>query len=280
MNKFVQKENVSIYFDDFEQVMLLFQKASELSPEDPIFIHNTGWLYILKNDFIQGRLYLETALEKSPKDPILNISLGMLEEKEGHEEYANLLYAKAIALSPFLIETPFFKNLCNRISTEEILNTAEIILIDSLKKDNSYVLKSKLAKLYWSHGKEQEAKRILEEVTGEYPNMNRAWLMLGKLNEEINDSLALVYYNKSKLLDPQDELPYYYQAKFFFRKGDITQSNKLYNIALLMNKLNYTNYVIRSKQIYHAQIWENEYFPQQLLSWTTVRLLPVDKELL
>ena len=62
--------------------------------------------------------------------------------------------------------------------------------------------------------------------------------------------------------------------------GQPEQSNKLYNIALLMNKLNYTNYVIRSKQIYHAQIWENEYFPQQLLSWTTVRLLPVDKELL
>ncbi len=90
-----------------QEATILFAKASALSPRDPVFIHNLGWLKIAQGYFTEGKAYLQQALELAPYEPIYLISNGIVEESEGHNETATRLYTLAMISAPSLRDTPF-----------------------------------------------------------------------------------------------------------------------------------------------------------------------------
>lgn len=265
------------YPQNLDSMLLLFKKASELNPEDPVFLHNIAWCYILKNDFDNGDFYLQKALGKAPNDYILLMSKGVVEEHKRNTELAVSCYAKAVSISPFLLDSPFFFVLARRDSNmvNTVMDDAKRILEDTLMKDNSYAVKSKLAKVLYNMGKIAIAEKMLEEVTENYPSFNRSWLMLGKIREMQGDSLVPKYYDKAKHLDYMDPLPYYYRAVFYKQRGNEDLSERYYRIALNQNSFFRTDYYARSRQIYKIRTWENEYCPQQLLAWISLRLAPI-----
>lgn len=88
----------------------MFHKASILSPRDPVFIHNMGWLYWISGNVDSARSCFYRMIKQAPYNPMFLTSMGMFEEQIGHPTLAMTYYSKAIAISPELLNSPFFKS--------------------------------------------------------------------------------------------------------------------------------------------------------------------------
>lgn len=56
------------------RALSLFNEASRLSPADPVFLHNMGWLSFAAGDTAQAIRYLHRAIALSPFDPVCLVS--------------------------------------------------------------------------------------------------------------------------------------------------------------------------------------------------------------
>lgn len=259
-----------------QQALSLFQKASELSPRDPVFIHNQGWIHLLRGDTALGEEHLQQAVELAPFDPIFLVSRGVVAEHSGDSLTAVRYYARAVAASPALLDAPFYKNLSVRrpALARQVLEEARSQVQRTLTDRNNSIDKARLGRISYQIGDRTQTKTLLEEVVRHMPNLNRAWLTLGLVQEDPTQALAC--FRKAQTLDQSDKLPPYYLARHYESVGDTIAARKYRSLALRNDTyFNYTDYGIRTSRIYLARIWKNEYVPNSLLPWLTTSLPPL-----
>ena len=247
LETFTQKSIVSLKRSyPAEEALRLFHKASALSPRDPVFIHNMAWLYLAGGETDSAKCCIHRVLELAPYDPTFLVSAGMFEEQMNNQSAAIAYYSKSVSVAPELVNSPFYRELA---------------------QEQNYKAKSRWARLSLYLGDSSTAYELLTDVTKNHPGLNRAWLMLGNIAESRNDSLALIYYQKAKVLDTGDPLPLFYLARIYKHLGDQQLAQNFRQQALLKNEYIVSDYTIRSPKIYQARIWHNELYPYWLNTW-------------
>lgn len=246
------------------QAIPIFEQAVRLAPYDPVSLHNLGWLYRMTGCLQTGKDFLMQAQALSPFDPVFAISLGVCEESDGNQEIADSLYAHALALAPSLLDTPFFTDLSTRRpeAVVRILDWAK----DALKHQDGYQVMAKLARVEFQLHHFNRARTLLDTVTSVYPSLDRAWLTLGRVLVQTQES-PIAAYRKSLMLDPHDPLSAYCLGQYYETLGDSLQAVSWYREAVIKNRSYQPLYVIRSFRIFLVQAKANPYYPGSLLPW-------------
>lgn len=253
--------------DRYPIALELLCKASELSPRDPIFLLDIGWLYIAMDSMAIGEGYLNRALSLSPYDPVLLVSGGLVAERNHRTERAGELYKRAFCAAPELLYSSFFADLSRRLpeTSRQLIIELRDSLATVLRAKIDYKLQAKLAHLELWLGDTLTARSMLQEVVSHYPGLNRAWLAIGQAGENGAEDKTLSDLRKAQLLDRSDPLPAYYLGMHYKQSGQSDQAAKYYKQAVLCHRYAYSDYNIRAHRIYHARMWENEIYPCTLL---------------
>lgn len=259
-----------------DDALLLFEQAVRLSPRDPVFLCNIGWIHIRQGRLAEAESCFRQTIELAPYEAVFSASLGMLVEHQGKAAYAVACYAQALAASPALLDTPFFADLVARRPelADSVIIGARLLLEQSLDGTKDYLAMARLARICYYAGDFEQTETLLHAVTAHVPNLNRPWLTLGQVATD--PEVALSYYRKAQALDLSDPLPPYYIAQCYETLGDSVRAAEHYSVAVRNStRFNYTAYGLRTPRIYQARIWKNEYYPAELLSWLTASPPPV-----
>jgi len=230
-----------------------YKTALSLNPLDDGYHHNIAWLYYYLNKKQKAWFHLKNSLEIDPNIALYHISLGIFNENRQRMEAAKKEYFNAIRLSPEIIESQFFHDLLTRIPENKstVINTCINDLEEIVASDNSFILKARLARLYYELNM-SGADTLLKEVTNHLPNLNRPWLIKGHRALEQQDTItAKNYYLRAGLLDGRDVLPRYYLGKLFDAQNNIQEAVLYYKHALRNWVLQYSQHSFKSRGIYH-----------------------------
>jgi tetratricopeptide (TPR) repeat protein len=139
-----------------------FEKATELNPDDALFIHNLAWIRYLLGDTIAAMSNFNRTNELDPNIALYHISRGLIFEREGEIKKAVKEYLLAICLSPDIIDSDFFIHLktCFPEKTDSIGKEAIKCLENKVKQTNNPIFKARLAKLYLSNKQYTKAERL------------------------------------------------------------------------------------------------------------------------
>lgn len=261
--------------EPIREALSLFHEASRLSPADPVFLHNKGWLSFAAGDTAQAIRYLHRAIALSPFDPVCLVSCGLLTGHTADSARAGDYYIRALSVNPSLWDTPFFGWLRThrQQQSDRILTGAARSVANELAQEpENGIIQSRLAKLRYAQGNIPAALSLLQNVTRTLPNLNRSWMLLGQIKEQETDlAAAEECYKKAMFLDGNDPLPPLYLAKLLERRQDTAQATILYRRAEKNMKSYRTVYWQITVQTYGLRSWTNEYYPGWLLPLLTIR---------
>lgn len=228
------------------------ERAYNQAPELPWFSLNMGWMYLLNGRPDYAVDVWEQGLLYKPNDTFLLLSLGMYNEVRQNTEAAVRLYAKALACSPYTLESRFYTDLIHRDPelTRMALNES-IKLLDT--PSSTFKTRVQLAKLLLANNEETRAQQILDEVVSSVPNMNRAWLTLGDVYfNHGNLKMAQTCYYKSITLDREDYLVYQRLYRLYRQTGGITQQEE----AMKAAQQTYTKRMSKEENIHSVLLYE------------------------
>ncbi len=125
--------------------------------------------------------------------------------------------------------------------------------------------------MYFYLGDTLIAKKLLEELTINYPGLNRSWLLFGNIMESEGDEIfAEVCYQKAFRLDPFDRQVLYTLGKYYDLHGDTTKVAVYFKRLQAIERFpRMTDYAIRTARIYQMQIFYNAYYPSLLQPYIT-----------
>lgn len=252
--------------ETMREALILFETASSLQPREPLFFHNAGWARLALGDTLAGGGYLEQALRLAPYTPQYLISMGIYRERSGHLPEAVELYTRALVISPRLANTDFFHDFTQRhpIESMQLVTTACDQLRQQADQTGDYKSWAKWAALRLECGDTTHLAGTLAIVVKHYPNLNRAWLELGRIYESLDSSKADQYYRKSYLLDKWDPLAAYRLGRFYENNGNARRSAEYYKQAVNNRRYVIPEQTQRLSRIYSTLFWANGYYPLSL----------------
>jgi len=184
-----------------------FKKALQLNPLDAGYHFNLGWLHFLQNrDSKTGLEYLNRALALEPNNSEFLIGKGIVLEYAKDTTAAFEAYKKAVRLDPEILDSKYYNDIMNRNS----YNYKEIIekTVDNFEENPSTIIAARLGKLLINTENIQEAKRILQRVAKELPDLNRPYYHLAIIAEREGDTTqAMSLLRQAMYLDGMDYLP-------------------------------------------------------------------------
>ena len=241
------------------QIKIAFSKAVALNPADASFQANLGVLYLASRDSISALHHIKQSSKLAPHQSIYYMLRGMVFSDDSRRQFVSAVY-----YSPDILDSKWFLELSISDSSRanSIIIDAESMLSDSLvHHKNNHVLKARLAKLLLYQGKIDTAKNLLNEVVQAIPNLNRPWLMLGDIASLQNNTIALQYYERSILLDPNDVWAKMRMGDWLLNKGDLSKALGYYIEALRLTYLVPTEHSLRSHSMYRTPTVSNDVVP-------------------
>jgi tetratricopeptide (TPR) repeat protein len=216
--------------DAAERAIMGYQKASQLNPADAQFHHNMAWLYHRLGDDKSAIVEHERAITLDQPNSLLHASFGLLLETRGQVERADREYARALALSPQLIDSRFFEDFKQR-SPERSRNVLKAATL-SLDQSAGPIVKAKLGRIYAALDDKKRASLLITNALQQLPNLPLAWANLGSLQSEDGDlEGALSSYTKAVALDPSLVMPYLRMADIYRTKRESQQALRDYQLA-------------------------------------------------
>lgn len=255
-----------------------FTSALQLNPLDAGYHFNLGWLYFLRNRAsAKGLEQLDRALELEPNNSEFLIGKGLILEYNKDTSAAFEVYKKAIRLDPEILDSRFFADLMARqpLAFKAVFEKS----VDSLRANSSTIIAARLGKTLLSGGYYKEAKKVLQQVTQELPDLNRPYYYLALIAEREGDTTqAITLLQKAIYLDKKDYLPPLEMGNIYYNR--ITnQKNTAFTIIryyknALQNWLDgSTNHYTRVNIKYQNNTnVKNDFIPQDLLHITKASL--------
>jgi tetratricopeptide (TPR) repeat protein len=258
------------YNSTIDSALQCYLQAIRLN-EDDIFIHNAGWLYLIKGENDQAAACFKRAIRIDPGVALYHISLGLVQEKKLQPDSALQEYAKAVRLSPDLLDSDFFRSLKVRspgIAIKVIL-LAQRELENFLMDHHDVKIQAKLAKVYMHNGREQEAYNLLKQITEQLPNLNRPHLYLGDIYAIRGDTSRMLecYYVGAKT-DPNDFLSDVRLLNYYKALKDSTKANNFYKSGYYKWSTIFPEYATKTAIVYRLKrSIHNAIIPQDMLQY-------------
>lgn len=274
INKLIINDSISLKSSSslklqIDSSLYYFRRAVQLNPNEDLFYHNMGWLYMFQSKRDSALYYMSKACKLDPNNPLHYLSRGLIVEPMD-SVFALSNYQKAVLLSPDVLDSEFFLAMKRRKSSLalELLNSSEQELNRIYMETQSVVVRAKLGKLLIYKNDSISARQTFLEIVDVLPNLSRPWYYLGNI-DALNgrDSVAIYHYRKSIFLDSKDYLPIYALAKTYNELGDTVRSGIYLKRALAayngMQSMNST----RSSRIYYLETMKNDIIPRFLLNY-------------
>jgi Tfp pilus assembly protein PilF len=240
------------------------RNAVELQPNDAMFHEDYGWALLSTGRPDLASAEFDRALALEPEDPLYLVGLGLERERHADTQNAYMLYGKAVAASPSLLDSAFFKEL--RARSPDGANSA-IALGLQLSKEDSPISIAQRARILMEAQQLVQARTDLLKALAEVPNMPMAWLNLGRVADEIQEADQFsLYYERAYAIDPQSIPAMQRMAAFALSEGDI-QSASNFNARVLLNPV-WTEHAKRSYRLYGLQpVNPNDGLPRALMEY-------------
>jgi tetratricopeptide (TPR) repeat protein len=185
----------------------LYQQALALNPLDDGHYHNLGWLYAMQQQREEALRSFQQAISIDGSIALYHVSLGLLREQGGEQEETRDEYARAIHLSPDIVDSQFFRDFTARSpgTAGRVISQSMADLEEQLRQSPNAILKGKLGKLYLHANSLEKASALLRETVTELPSLPRPWANLGVIYErQGNEAAALECYRRAAILSPSD----------------------------------------------------------------------------
>ena len=185
----------------------LYQQALALNPLDDGHYHNLGWLYAIQQQREQALRSFQQAISIDGSIAVYHVSLGLLREQGGEQVETCDEYARAIRLSPDIVDSQFFRDFIARSpeAAGRVISQSISDLEEQLRQSPSPILKGKLGKLYLHANLLEKASALLKEAVTELPSLPRPWANLGIIYERQGNEAAMwECYRRAALLSPSD----------------------------------------------------------------------------
>ena len=207
--------------------MKYYSRALALSPSDHCFLHNTAWIHALMGRWKPAYAYIERALAVYETGEY-QISAGLMLERLGRKERAFSAYVEALSLEPDIVDSRFSQDLEKRHpgKLHELVDSAIMRLEQGPR---SPILRARIGKLYLFRGKLEDARRYLEGVTMELPNLPRPWFNLAMLAKTSGQSRKWeLNLKRAAKLGRGDEQAWYHLARLFDSRAEVDAAIKAY----------------------------------------------------
>lgn len=171
-----------------------FLKASQTNPNDIRLLRNRAIILYALNKKNDAKKILSNLIDKFPNNTLYHIDLGNILFNEKEREAASLHYAKAIKLTPSLMESHEWNQLLisDSVLVSKIITQLKDIISDNPKDP---ILSAKYGKLYWLLGDIYLAKKHLIYAIKHLPNLQLPWYYLKEIALKEND---MTKYNTYK----------------------------------------------------------------------------------
>ena len=260
-----------------------FTSALQLNPLDAGYHFNLGWLHFLQNRASEkGLEQVNRALELETNNSEFLIGKGLILEYNKDTSAALEVYKKAIRLDPEILDSRFFADLIARQppAFKEFFEKS----VNRLESNESTIIAARLGKILLNGGYYKEAKKILQQVTQELPDLNRPYYYLALLAEHESDTTqAIALLQKAIYLDKKDYLPPLEMGNIYYKRQK-NQKNTAFTIIryyknALQNWLgSSTNHHVRANIKYKNNTnVKNDFIPADLLLATKT---PLDFQLI
>ena len=230
-----------------------YKKALLIHRSDGCFHHNLAWLYYcLKRNQI-ALCHIDSAVRLDPHISIYHISRGLLLEKFGQTHLAFESFARAVCLSPEIVDSHFFHDVEKKYPhrSARLLLTCIRRIDAKVKKKYNPILDARLAKLMLRNGQHGKARSKLQIVIHQLPNLNRPYLYLGWLAENSGDlAEAELRYKQARLLDRSDFLPLLRLAELSDRTAGSTDALCFFLETLTVWSNIYSEHALRCARLY------------------------------
>jgi tetratricopeptide (TPR) repeat protein len=167
----------------FEDAVVLFQKALELSPDHRVALDNLGNAYRQLQRWDDAKATLEHAVAVAPQDPEANYSLGMVYAQLNDTDRAYELLQKALTLRPDYPEA--LNNLgilyLRTQRRDQAVSTFEQCIRVAPQFDQAYL---NLARVYAIEGTPEKARSVLTQLLAVHPDHVQAKAALQQLGNE------------------------------------------------------------------------------------------------
>jgi tetratricopeptide (TPR) repeat protein len=191
-----------------QQALQRSRAVLDLMPFDDGAWENVSRLYLFAGQKDSALDAATRALALRPSDYSHLVNLGLLREGLGMKNDAVFLYARALAIYPRLIESPFWQELTEQdeVSAHEIIATAIRNEERSYNATGDVIDSERLARLLWASGDLSRSGQILAAIVGASPGLEGAWELNGEISRDRN--AAILCYKRAMFLDPSDPLPH------------------------------------------------------------------------
>lgn len=248
-HNFSNIEHLSLSVPDIDPALLneamgVYEKIIKINKFDDEAYHNLGWIYFVLNETEKAINFFNKAITIHPKNAMYHVSLGLAIESGGSKKTALEHYKEAIFLGPFILDSPFFIDLCDRYPSDSKRLINDLIIEFENENDlyDDPFVKAKLSKLYMYEGKIIQADTLLKEVTKMLPNLKKPWQNLSEIallkerdaferyNKKagfLNRSNYIIYYQRAGFSDKKLSQSFYenYQQSLFYWTQSILYSN-------------------------------------------------------
>jgi tetratricopeptide (TPR) repeat protein/O-antigen ligase len=222
--------------------------ALDRSPHDATFWSNLGWIDSFLHDNQDAEMAFHRAIQSDPYDTPGLISLGLFYERLGHLSESEKLYARAIAVSPRVLRSPFWnqfesrrKELARRIVEDSI----EMLLAES----DSPIREARLGSIYAYIGKFNAARKEYIRAISALPDLSYAWSNLAYLEQRSQARVLRVSdLDKALLIDPSNVDAATQLAQLSLEAGNTATAERLYVGAL--NQPTFSSHAERVGRVY------------------------------
>ncbi|MCD6346098.1 MAG: ammonia-forming cytochrome c nitrite reductase subunit c552 [Bacteroidales bacterium] len=183
--------NLGNYYQNqhrLEEAIAAYEKSIELFPEAIAPLINQSFAYNLlgKKEMALNRLY--RALEIDPENEATNLNFAMLMAEMGRMEEAETAMRKVLEINPKSTQAAY--NLGIMLAETDPVESLEFCR-QAMDDDPSQPKYTYTYAFYMNKaGHSDQSHSLLEQVTNDYPDYTDAWLLLGSIFEQEDDSVA------------------------------------------------------------------------------------------
>ncbi len=246
------------------------ESAVRLSPSDAMFHHNLGILYARTNDVEKALEQIKKAIELEPYDALYHISYGNLAPQESAKYYTN-----AIRYSPDILDS----KCCADWGNQPEFDIVESKLNIFAHSPNTYnpIIEARKAKILLHLGDTSQAKQLLQQVSGQLPNLNKPWYYLGVIALSEGDTLTFrKYLSRSLLLDGLDYQLNIEFADFYFYQKEFNDASIYYRNGLKNHVNTYSQHCIKTGGYYGLNTLNNDVLLHKSLSYFKPKIESTD----